>query len=292
MDVQSALRELRIPIAPDDHHHSTRRFVNIDCPHCSPDSNKYRLGISLTGEYANCWTCGRHSVVESLVVIVGASRRGVVLDLFRSITPEQPRERVVSSNRLVLPRGVEDIRAQHRRYLERRGYDVQKLVNLWGIRGIGVTPPLSWRVFIPIMQHGRMVSWTTRSICDDVERRYWTAKESESIVSRNDLLYGEDYCRHGVIICEGPLDVWKVGPSAVASLGTSFSQSQLRRLKKYSRRVIVFDSDDEAQRRALKLWDVLDSPNANGQTINVVLDSKDPGSATKREIQKLRKLID
>ena len=108
-------------------------------------------------------------------------------------------------------------------------------------------------------------------------------------MNHKELLYGEDYCRGSVIIHEGPTDVWRTGPGAVALLGTGFTDAQVLRLSHYGLRIVCFDSEPAAQRRANKLCSLLDG--FPGETINVVLDSKDPGSATPKEIAKLRKLL-
>jgi DNA primase len=190
---------------------------------------------------------------------------------------------------LVFSKGVGDLRKAHREYLRGRGFDVEALISLWRIQAIGIASRLQWRVFIPIFYHGEVVSWTTRSISDRVEMKYITARPTEEKMPSKSVLYGEDYAGHSVLIHEGPLDVWKVGPGALCTLGTSFSIAQVEKLSKYPRRVVCYDAEREAQQRARSLCDLL-APY-DGETLNVLLDSKDPGSASDREIKRLRRML-
>jgi DNA primase len=158
---------------------------------------------------------------------------------------------------------------------------------LWNAQGIGMSSQLPWRIFIPIELNGEMVSWTTRSI-NDYGLRYISAKLTQESFPHKHLLYGEDYARHTVIIHEGPLDVWTVGPGAVGTLGTSYTRAQVVRMSKYLRRVVCFDNEPEAQRRARKLCDDLEP--FEGETHNVILDAKDANTASAKEIRRLRRL--
>jgi hypothetical protein len=60
-------------------------------------------------------------------------------------------------------------------------------------------------------------------------------------------------------------------------------------LIKYPVRVVCFDNDPEAKRRARRLVEQI-TPFP-GETYYVELDSKDPDSATERELTKLRSFL-
>jgi DNA primase len=167
-----------------------------------------------------------------------------------------------------------------------RGFDPDEIVKLWGLQALGLSGFLSWRIFIPIVYHGRMVSWTTRTIGDQ-EPRYISARPDQELVSIKQSLLGEDYVRDVVIVVEGPFDAMRVGPGAVALFGNAVSPAQIKKLSQIPTRVICLDNETEAQRRACKLCSLLEP--FPGRTINVVLDAKDPGSASEHEIQLLRR---
>lgn len=146
---------------------------------------------------------------------------------------------------------------------------------------------LSWRLFIPITYNGDEVSWTTRSIAQDVRQRYISASAKQEAVNHKTLVYGQDHCFHSVVIVEGPLDAWKVGPGAGALFGTAYTPAQVKRLVRHPNRYVCFDSSPDAQAQAERLVDELSC--FEGVTENIVLDAEDPGSAPERELRLLRK---
>ena len=89
---------------------------------------------------------------------------------------------------------------------------------------------------------------------------------------------------------EGPFDVWKIGPGAVALMGVFYTQNQLLQIAKYPMRYICLDSEPAAQIVANKLCnDLMAFP---GQTKNIILDSgKDPGNASEKELDELKSLL-
>lgn len=272
---------------PGEHHHATHGRVQVDCPWCSPRSDKWRLGIHLDGSRSHCWTCGFHPVVEALVRLTSLSYpdcQAILEGLPRTPRLERP------EGKLVLPAGLGPLGIAHTRYLRGRGLDPGEVLRVWGIGGLGRSGSLPWRIWIPIRSRdGEVVSWTTRSLSDRVASRYLSAEPHQERLHHKTLLYGEEYCSHAIIIVEGPLDVWKIGPGAVAVLGLSITRAQVLRMASYPTRVICFDNEPDAQRRAGKLAEQLQG--FAGTTYRVLLDAKDPGSASERELRKLREFL-
>lgn len=287
MTFDEILTELNIPKAPEGHHHSRPGWIQIDCPFCGKDSHKWHLGYSEEGKFLNCWQCGYHSLSSVLIEATGRSYREIK-KLLGDLEAFRPKK-IKVKGRLQMPKGVEGLHPAHRKYLWSRGYNnegIYQLIKLWGIQAIGIASHLSWRIFIPIYYQGRMVSWTTRSISNKVTRYISASLEQESMPHK-ELLYGEDYVRHGIIIHEGPTDTWSTGPGAVSTFGIGYTKAQLNRMAKYPTRAVCFDNEPEAQKRANSLCD--DLSVFPGETYNVQLDSKDPASASKKEIKKLRR---
>jgi len=287
MKIIELLQEYRIPYKNvGEHHHATSGFVQIDCPFCSRDSQQFRMGISLSGSYASCWVCGYHPIFRTLAELTGISLLKCK-KLLWDIEIEKKKEEKLRG-KLVIPKGVGELLPAHIRYLRSRKFNPDKLQKLWKIQGIGIAGLLSWRIFIPIYYRGERVSWTTRSISDSKRvTRYISASPEEEAVSHKELLYGEDYVKHSIIITEGSTDVWKIGPGAVATLGLVYTQAQVNRMVDYPVRVVCFDASDTAQKRAKKLCD--DISVFPGETFNITLDSKDPGEASEKEIQRIRR---
>src|SRR5690606_40342887 len=94
--------------------------------------------------------------------------------------------------------------------------------------------------------------------------------------------------RHTIVIVEGPIDAWTIGPGAVATFGLSFSAEQKAAMSEFPRRVVCFDSEHLAQKQAKRLCE--DLCLLPGVTENVVLESgKDPRSCDPDEVLELRK---
>lgn len=285
MNFDEILTNLNIPRAPEGHHHARPGWIQIDCPFCGKDSHKYHTGYSIEGRYLNCWQCGYHSIIDVVMAHTGLPY-WKVKKLVKDLAPVRiPKEKI--KGRLQIPKGVAGLMPAHCHYLRYRKFaDINKLLRLWKIGGIGIASVLSWRIFIPIHSNGQVVSWTTRAISDNV-LRYKSAGLKQEAIHHKELLYGEDFVRHGIIIVEGPLDVWRIGPGAVSTFGLGYTQAQLLRMSKYPVRAVCFDNEPEAQKRANSLCNEL--AVLPGDTCNVTLEGKDPGSASKKEINQLRR---
>lgn len=285
MKFPELLDEYKIPYRNSGHEHCRPGWIQIDCPFCTPDSNHFRCGYNINGKYLNCWSCGRLNLVETLALILRKTNREVwvLLKDIEGGVRVQPKER---GGNLILPNGLVALQDCHKTYLRRRGFKWRELVKLWEIKGIGLSDAgLSWRLFLPIHRHGQIVSWTTRSTSDSHPNRYISAGAKQEVIDHKELLYGEDYVRHSVVVVEGPLDVWAIGPGAVGTFGTSFSRGQVEKISRYPKRAICFDAD--AQHRAKELSDLL-APFP-GDTYIITLDAKDPGEAKQSEINQIRK---
>lgn len=286
--VGDLLRELGIPHqVGGQHRHVRPGWIGVDCPWCGT-SGKWHLGIPEGGRIAVCWLCGNHSLQSALQEITHRSARecSQLISRLDRVGRRPARSSPGQRSQAQVPKGLGPITGYYRQYLEGRGFEVEVLEDLWGIQATGPIGRLRWRVWIPIYQDGRLVSWTTRAI-GDVEPKYLHAHPDQEAVPIKQTLYGEDYCRDAVIIVEGPLDVWRVGPGAVCTYGMGWSSQQLRRLEKYSLRVICYDSEPAAQKRAKRLDTAL---RHLGATIVAELEAKDPGEAGPDEIMALRRL--
>lgn len=279
-----------IPIAPETHSHSRPGWIQFDCPFCGKGRGKFHAGFNIKYNYVNCWKCGSHGVIETLQELLNLSY-SKCRNLIKDLEPEKytPEKEHINKT-LILPKNLTVLQKIHRNYLISRGYDPDTIVNLWKIQAIGIAAKYSWSIFIPFFYHGRMVSWTTRTLnTNENAPRYISASSKQEIINHKHILYGGDFARDRVIVCEGPLDVWKIGPGAVATCGINFSKQQIKEILNFPIRYICYDNETTAQNQAKKLLDILSI--FPGKTYNICLDSKDPGEASDKEIKKLRKLL-
>lgn len=285
---EELLVQHNIAIAPRGHRHTTRGWIQFDCPFCGVDTHKYHMGYSAKGVYVNCWSCGHHTLVETLEQLLNISKRDAVqLSKSHCQSYQIDDTPIQLPSKVKTPKSKGPMTPKHRNYLISRGLDPSKIEKLWGIEGILIGPPLNYRIWIPIYLNGVLVSWTTRSIAKNAQQRYISASTSEEAYPHKQILFGEEYIRHNaILINEGPIDVFKFGPGATCTFGLDYTQHQIRQMTKYQTRIVCFDNDKKSQRRAKKLCDTLGV--YRGNTYNIVLDSKDIGEATDEEINFIR----
>jgi hypothetical protein len=286
MNLIDILREHKVPFKRHgEHKHTTADHIQFDCPFCSKNTGKYRLGLSLSKHYFTCWSCGFHNRIETLAELTGLPAYKCK-QLLKGIDTEIPAEQKQKPGKLILPKGLGPLLPVHKKYLKGRNYSPATLEKIWGIQGIGMASKMAWSIFIPIHHNGHLVSWTCRAI-GEKNSRYTSAKCTQEIIPHKELLYGEDYCEQTIVVHEGPTDVWRTGPGSVATFGTALTRSQVLKISKYPKRIICFDKD--AKGYSNKLCDLLCV--FPGDTYEICLDSKDPGSSTVEEISKIREFL-
>lgn len=270
-----------------EHHHVSEGWIGIDCPWCPPprgNKGRFRLGINLETGKANCWVCGGKSL-KAVLLKAGRISPKAVDSLLAGVTIQRV-SHVEHTGHFKPPTGIGPLQPAHKKYLKSRGFDPKQIEKLWNVQGIGIASRLQWRLFVPIMLDGRQVSWTTRAIGNRTPK-YKNAPSDQESVSIKDTLYGIDLVRTTIIVCEGPTDVWRIGPGAVATFGVNVTPSQIDIIRRFPIRVLCFDSDVNKNRSVRSLAEALGM--FNGETYQVELDAEDPASASTKEIRQLRK---
>jgi DNA primase len=292
MDFVDYLKTRGIAIVGRENKHYRDGWANLlICPFCG--TGKGHLGYNIKKHYFNCFSCGHHSLREVLYELFPNENIRHILEEFELYSPLQAIRKASGQGKLTLPAKVGELLPAHRRYLEQRGFDSDTLIDLWGIGGIGIDPVhpnFQWRIFIPVTNDkGNVVSWTTRALGRGLP--YISASKEQELSPIKTLLYGEQYRTFydTVIVTEGVFDVFNIGVGAVAVFGKAVTPTQKYRISKFARRVICFDNEPDTQEQAKQLCRELSI--FSGETINVCLDSADPGSANKKEIKKLRRLF-
>lgn len=177
------------------------------------------------------------------------------------------------------------------RYLRRRQppLDLAQLVRDFDIQFCVRSPKEGYagRLFIPIYQEGVLKSYQLRQLHDeDFGIKYLSANNAIG-----QTLYNWDRARKfkALILCEGPTDVWRAGPQAVALYRDRIAGAQLARLREAAAAVFVVlldpDYHKEEERKAKGqrhpidvLTDQLRSFFPTKRVLPVWLPRKDPGA--------------
>ncbi len=158
------------------------------------------------------------------------------------------------------------------------------------------------RVIFPILDlKGDVIAFGGRIIDPAKSDRKYLNTSDTPAFKKTKNLYALNYAKNAkdgyFILCEGYMDVITLHqagfPTAVASLGTAFTEEQARIIKKYVNQVILCYDNDEAGRRATeKAIRNLESVGAEVKILRVK-DAKDPDEYIKKfGAEAFRKLIE
>ena len=117
------------------------------------------------------------------------------------------------------------------RYLEGRKFDIDYLFNCFRVLFCldDPNPMVAGRIVIPLYMNEQLAGWQARYPGEPPTSnipKYYTCPGTQ----RNQILYNYDIAKgfsFGVLV-EGPTDVWRVGPTGVASLGSAVSSTHIQ----------------------------------------------------------------
>jgi hypothetical protein len=300
LDITSLLQDHAIPYTTTGKN-SSPGWINTRCCFCTDHSD--HLGFNLGKEIANCRKCGWHPLDATIAALLGTNVQDArsLIRQYRTGAPVrvEPTPDLVRPNRVVLPgkplaippqfcatmpkRGPKMaggyIMPPPLKYLVKRGFTgdhLKQLIDTYQLRDGGVVGPYSHRIIAPVYFDGNLVAYQGRDYTGKATEKYKACPNAEAIRPVKDCLYGMDLAKGDtVVVVEGIVDMWKLGPGSVATFGTAFTLAQVRLLvERWGRRVILFDRD--AKEQADKLANALSG--FPGETVMATLDDlKDPG---------------
>jgi len=285
IDLEKAVTILGIEFLSSGDKHCTQGWIQFSCPYCK---GEWYLGWNIDGGYFHCWSCGGVPVWKTLNLlskfplehIQEICNRYTIGPNFTHKPAQNALQREIS-----LPTYTNYISDYHRAYLLSRGFDPKEIEERYQIRGSEHLGEIRWSIFIPIYWEGIMVSWIARSIKKKSEFSYMFCPPEPDALSVKNILYGWDflYTKKAVLV-EGVLDMWKLGPGAIASFGVTVTSEQIKWLSTLDSIYIMFDSDVPGIRRAKKLAKQL----ASIMDVEVItLDTGDPGDLSRKEARKI-----
>jgi DNA primase len=266
-------------------------WANISCPECNDDSN--HGGFNISKGYYNCWKCGKHSLEKIISKLLHCSiyeakriiKEYDVSFVYKSIINKNKRK---LAEKIKLP--GKELKKMHRRYLRKRNFDPDYLIEKYNIKGTGIVGDWNYRIIIPIYYKNRLVAYQGRDVTNKQAIRYKTSSIEESLINPKNILYNFDNCKQDIIcVVEGAFDVWRMGDNFAATLGTSLTKPQLRLLQNYKKVVFLFDQEPEAVKKAEQACAELSIFGID--TYVIYLESGDPADMDEWESNNIKKEI-
>jgi len=296
IDMAALYRDHGVPVAPMGHKHAHKGWVHTVCPFCDGDPG-FHLGFNLDKGYYNCWRCGWKPVKLALALLLRLPERetGSLVRLYPLARQKDwPPEAIETPSPILTPYPLNfgPLQTPHKRYLESRKFDPEALEREWGLLATGPIswPGWKWRIIVPIQLGSKLISYQTRSISTDAfdKQKYKACPEKLEVMKHKHSLFGIDKARgDSIIVVEGVMDVFRLGPGAVATFGTQTMPSQRMLLRRFKRVFILFDIDPHGagQEAGEKLaWQM---SGFGVETKQVFLDHGDPAELGGFEAKKL-----
>jgi len=292
--------------------------ISIHCPWCGPSDPSEHLGLFLEvarpywGCFRNAQHRGRHpaKLIAKLLHIAYGTAAALVETSGPPIDDFEGAVAALSAapgtlearSQKTLPTMPDSFRnladAGYARrflaYLEGRGFGADSLAvaETYDLR-YTLTGEQAWRLIFPIYDlNGTLVGWTGRSVGNGMPR-YLASEGLGKEVVLGGFGVPDDVI---LLVCEGPVDWIKMdyygsplGVSAVATMGTAYTDDQFFQLLKLQRRVsktfILFDR--EALSSQLRLADELEAHSKKPvRALQLPEQFSDPGEMTADAVRK------
>jgi DNA primase len=172
-------------------------------------------------------------------------------------------------------------------YLEGRGFNPHDIADKYNLWFGGITGHWKFRIIIPMMMDGKVVSFTGRAIGNKINPRYLNLNIQKSIVPVKKALYNIDNAGDSVIVVEGPTDVWRIGDGAVAIMGTKYCERQVKELMKFRNVFVMLDNEPQTVPIAEQLAADLSTCCNYVEIINIP-EMTDPGELSNEDVRSLR----
>ena len=276
-------------------------WTNVHCPYCEEISGTFHGGFNNTGNYYHCWKCGGHDFRQtlSLVTNIPKNQIDVLIKQYQGnisiLNHLNKRKSLVT--KLQLP--TDTLTVAERKYLKSRNFNPAFLNQKYKIVGGGITGKWKFRIIIPLILNGQVVSWTGRSILSDKQQkklnipRYKNLSIEQSVINPKSVLYNLDNCKDRVaVLTEGAFDVIRLGDGFFCSFGTELDQSQISLIKeRFDKIFIMFDNEPEAQMKARKYGMQIASIGVDVEIVDAYSDfnKNDGGDLDPKEVEIIRK---
>lgn len=292
LDITSFFSDYGVRFITEGSKHCQAGWVQTECPFCSGNKG-YHLGYSLRDDYFNCWRCGFHpsfEVIKALTFLNWDKVKEVAKEYYTGSTGNGLPEKIKhKAEKVVYPTGTGEMTEYQMRYLERRGYDAEKVEEDWDLLGTGPIGSYKHRIIAPIKYNEILVSYQGRDQTDKSTLKYKACPQELERIDHKKILYGLDKAKgDSVVLVEGITDVWRLGPGSVASFGIKTKASQILLLAEKFRKVfIMYDDDPQAIVEAEKIGS--DLSMCGVPIVEICLIDGDPGNMEQSEADEIMK---
>ncbi len=297
LDIIKLYKDFGIDHIGQGHKRARAGWTQTHCPFCS--GFDYHLGYSSGGVF-NCWRCGSKPSRKALKALLRISdedvksieKKYLLSGSAAKKAGKRDKPELSGLTEIELPPETRPMESRHKKYLEKRGYDADRLEEVFGLKGTGHIGSYKHRIIAPIHLDYNLVSYQGRDITDRSELKYKACSTKDEAIHHKDILYGMDLIpARDIVIVEGIADVWRLGPGSACTFGTGFTMAQIAILqKRYDRYILLFDSEHEAQERAEALASALAGLASPFQEVEIaVLDQGDPGELNQLEADQIMK---
>ena len=273
-------------------------WTNVTCPFC--DDKTFNGGFNNAGDYYHCWKCGGHNFKQALArtVNIPFNEVDILIEQYagRNSVLNTLNKKQAKATKLTLP--TDTFTSAERKYLKERNFSPKLLHEKYKIVGGGITGSWKYRIIIPLVLNGKIVSWTARTILSKQQQqklkipRYKNLSIEQSIVDPKSILYNLDHCEDKIaVLTEGAFDVIRMGDGFFCSFGTELTQSQISMIKQRFEKVfITFDNEEEAQAKARKFGLQIASIGVEVELVDCYGDfnKNDAGELNEKEVQIIR----
>jgi hypothetical protein len=289
MTLEQFLLSRNVPVAGPDHSHFKNGWTHVNCPFCG-DTGMH-LGFADNRITGYCFKCGKHTLSDVFRKLFGSAK-----DLSQ-VKFSNSRPVVVVQKHEVLPEIDWPVGAsicperQHVQFLKAKQpeHSILKLHRMFKLKYTSRFGHPANSIIIPVFDaNNRMVGWQARDVTGKRTVRYLSSPGFE----KTQMLYGiNQVTGRSVIVVEGPTDVWKFAPHAVALFGMKHSDWQLDMLaNRFDQIYVMFDFETKAQRHAQELVDALRCLGTQSERIAVQSNDpnvNDPGSLSSSETKRI-----
>lgn len=298
MDILLLYQDFSVDYAPEGHKHARPGWVNTECPWCSGHSG-YHLGYHLDGDYYFCYRCGWHPIVATVAKLIHLpyDQTKELVRKYGLLIPRLKEKEEKINKEFSLPTNIGPLLENHKKYLAGRGYDPDRLEQIWNLMSTGPVSKLDYadyknRIIIPFTWNEQIVTFDSRTTSLDAphEKRYKACLKDRELLHRKDILYGrQDEWRETSICVEGPADVWRFGTYSFGTSGIQYTYTQVRQMVKVFKRIaVVFDNDPQAILQATRLVAELKFRGVDAFRVDI---ENDPGSMKQEDADYLVKQL-